>query len=98
MAAHVFPGVFLVCIPYVSDWPYVCVAFITLSLGMNGASTVTNLQNSHDLAPNYASTVYGIINTAGTTAGFITPLVVTHFTKERVIAKTKYIIANKKLY
>lgn len=74
---------FLIAMPYVSDQPYVCVAFITLSLGFNGASTTTNLQNSHDLAPNYAATVYGFINTAGTTTGFITPLVVAYFTRDR---------------
>lgn len=57
---------------------------MTLSLGFNGASTVTNLQNCHDLAPNYAATLYGIMNTAGTTAGFITPLVVAYFTQDQV--------------
>lgn len=83
LLAHVVPGMFLVALPYVSDRPYVCVAFITLSLGFNGASTTTNLQNSHDLAPNYAATLYGFINTAGTTTGFITPLVVAYFTRDR---------------
>lgn len=63
--------------------PYVCVALITLSLGFNGASTVTNLQNSQDLAPNFAGTLYGIINFVGTTTGFITPTLVAHFTKEQ---------------
>lgn len=64
---------------------YVCVALITLSLGFNGASTMTNLQNAQDLAPNYAGTVYGIINFVGATSGFITPLVVSYFTAEKVI-------------
>lgn len=82
--AHVVPGLFLLGMTYVSDEPYMCVAFMTLSLGFNGASTVTNLQNCHDLAPNYAATLYGIMNTAGTTAGFITPLVVAFFTQEQV--------------
>lgn len=85
------PGLFLIALPYVSDQPYVCVTFMTLSLGFNGASTVTNLQNSHDLAPNYAATLYGIINTAGTTAGFITPLVVAHFTQERVSIPSNFL-------
>lgn len=65
------------------DKPYVCVTLITLSLGFNGASTVTNLQNSQDLAPNFAGTLYGIINFFGTTTGFITPVLVAHFTKDR---------------
>lgn len=51
---------------------------------------MTNLQNSQDLAPNYAGTVYGIVNFVGTTSGFITPLVVSHFTAERVISTKVY--------
>ena len=57
---------------------------MTLSLGFNGCATLTNLLNSHDLAPNFAGTLYGIINTAGTTAGFLAPMVVAYFTKENV--------------
>lgn len=57
--AHVIPGLFLIALPYVSNRPYVCVTFVTLSLGFNGAGVMTNLQNSQDLAPNYAGTVYG---------------------------------------
>jgi ACS family sodium-dependent inorganic phosphate cotransporter len=60
------------------------VAVITLSLGFNGAATVTNLQNSQDLAPNFAGTLYGIINFVGTTSGFITPIIVAYFTKDGV--------------
>lgn len=62
--------------------PYICVLIIILSLGFNGAATVTNLQNSQDLAPNYAGSLYGIINFFGTTSGFISPLVVAYFTHE----------------
>lgn len=76
------PGLFLVGMCFVNK-PFVCVTLITLSLGFNGASTVTNLQNSQDLAPNYAGTLYGIINFFGTTTGFITPALVAHFTHER---------------
>ena len=64
--------------------PYVCVAIITASLGFNGAATMTNLQNSQDLAPNYAGSLYGIINFVGTTSGFISPMIVAHFTAEKV--------------
>lgn len=64
--------------------PYVCVAIMTLSLGFNGAATVTNLQNSQDLAPNYAGTLYGTINCLGTTPGFFSPMIVAAFTKEEV--------------
>lgn len=43
---------------------------------------MTNLQNSQDLAPNYAGTLYAIINFIGTSTGFITPALVAEFTKE----------------
>ncbi len=60
ISAHIIPGLFLIALPYVgSERPYVCVTFVTLSLGFNGAGVMTNLQNSQDLAPNYAGTVYG---------------------------------------
>jgi MFS transporter, ACS family, solute carrier family 17 (sodium-dependent inorganic phosphate cotransporter), other len=57
---------------------------MTLSLGFNGAATMTNLQNTQDLAPNYAGTLYGIINFVGTTSGFISPMIVAHFTENEV--------------
>jgi ACS family sodium-dependent inorganic phosphate cotransporter len=54
------------------------------SKGFNGAATMTNLQNSQDLAPNFAGSLYGIINFVGTTSGFLTPLIVAHFTEHGV--------------
>uniref|UniRef100_A0A182F445 Major facilitator superfamily (MFS) profile domain-containing protein n=1 Tax=Anopheles albimanus TaxID=7167 RepID=A0A182F445_ANOAL len=83
LLAHIIPGLFLVGLIYIGFDPYVCVAIITLSLGFNGASTMTNLQNSQDLAPNFAGTLYGIINFVGTSSGFISPMLVAHFTAER---------------
>ncbi|GAB0086408.1 sialin-like [Sergentomyia squamirostris] len=55
---------------------------MTISLAFNGASVLTNTANCQDLAPNYAGTLYGIMNTFSTTAGFIAPLVVAAFTKD----------------
>lgn len=57
---------------------------MALSMAFNGSVVLTNLQNAHDLSPNYAGTVYGIVNSIGTTAGFLTPLVVAYFTHENV--------------
>ena len=68
---------------------YICVAIITMSLGFNGAATMTNLQNSQDLAPNYAGSLYGIINFVGTTSGFISPVLVAHFTEHGVSINSK---------
>lgn len=81
--AHIVPGLFLIGLCFVHE-PYTCVALITLSLGFNGASVLTNLQNSQDLAPNFAGTLYGTMNAIGTTTGFLTPLLVAHFTRYEV--------------
>lgn len=88
--AHIIPGLLLLGLAFIGNNPYWCVAIITMSLGFNGASTLTNLQNSQDLAPNYAGTLYGAINFVGTTTGFLTPLVVGHFTETRVSINFRY--------
>lgn len=69
---------------FINDRPYFCITFMTASLGFNGAAAMTNLLNSQDLSPNYAGTLYSIINTAGTTAGFLAPILIAFFTKESV--------------
>lgn len=102
--AHIIPGLLLTGLCFVEGYPYVAVALVTLSLGFNGSATLTNLQNSQDLSPNYAGeyfpssglnhvktnrkliklgSLYGIVNFFGTTAGFLSPLVVAHFTYEK---------------
>ncbi|KAI8038522.1 hypothetical protein M5D96_008422 [Drosophila gunungcola] len=78
---HILPGVMLIILAYFGRDPYVCVAIMTISLGFNGAATASNLANSQDLAPNYAGTLYGIINCVGTTPGIFSPLIVAAFTK-----------------
>lgn len=45
LLAHIIPAMFLIGMGFVED-PYVSVALMTLSLGFNGASTMTSLQNS----------------------------------------------------
>lgn len=61
-----------------------CVSLIVACLGVNGASTITNLVNAQDLAPNFVATLYGVMNFLGTTAGFIAPMLVAHFTSDMV--------------
>ncbi|XP_059611115.1 sialin-like [Phlebotomus argentipes] len=81
MTSHIIPGVLIIVMGFVDD-AYISVAILTLLYGFNGSSTVTNMQNCQDLAPNYAGTLYGIMNTFTTTAGFIAPMVVAHFTED----------------
>lgn len=59
---------------------------MALSFGLNGAVTQTAFANIHDLTPNYAASVLSIANFFGGTSGFVTPLVVTYFTKDNVSA------------
>uniref|UniRef100_T1PC44 Major Facilitator Superfamily protein n=1 Tax=Musca domestica TaxID=7370 RepID=T1PC44_MUSDO len=82
LPSHIIPGILLIILAYFGKDPYVCVAIMTISLGFNGAATASNLQNSQDLAPNYAGTLYGIINCVGTTPGIFSPLIVAAFTEE----------------
>lgn len=81
----------LIILAYFGRDPYVCVAIMTISLGFNGAATASNLANSQDLAPNYAGTLYGIINCIGTTPGIFSPLIVAAFTKEEVCWQDSHI-------
>lgn len=85
--AHVLPGLLLFSIRFVNDNPIHCVILITIAMGFNGATTVVNLANSLDLAPNYAATLSSIINTFATLGGIIAPMVVTYFTREHVSVK-----------
>uniref|UniRef100_A0A8D8CG37 Sialin n=3 Tax=Culex pipiens TaxID=7175 RepID=A0A8D8CG37_CULPI len=81
--SHLIPAVFLIIIPFVGQDPLVCVGLIVSCLGFNGASTITNLVNAQDLAPNFAATLYGFMNFLGTTAGFLAPMLVAYFTAEK---------------
>ncbi|XP_061379217.1 uncharacterized transporter slc-17.2-like isoform X2 [Danaus plexippus] len=79
--SHIIPGILLVLLVYTGCSTALSVAMITMSMGFNGAATLTNLQNHQDLAPNYAGTLYGIANFIGSTAGFFTPMITAYFTK-----------------
>lgn len=82
--SHIIPGVLLVLLVYAGCSTALSVALITMSMGFNGAATLTNLQNHQDLAPNYAGTLYGIANFVGSTAGFFTPMITAYFTRSGV--------------
>lgn len=85
--AHVLPGCFLFSMIWVGCDAILSVVLITISLGLNGASTLTNLQNNQDLAPNFAGTIYGIINCFGGMSGFFAPMLTGYLTSESVSFK-----------
>lgn len=82
--AHIIPGILLFGFCYIENSPRMCILLITLSLGFNGAATMTSSQNPQDLAPNFAASVFGLVNFFATTSGFLSPLVVSYFTREKV--------------
>lgn len=90
--SHFIPGLLLFGLIYVGCDVVACVALITLSLGLNGASTITNIQNNQDLAPNYAGTIYGMINCFGGTTGFFTPMITGYLTEQHSGLKEWHII------
>lgn len=45
---------------------------------------MTSSQNPQDLAPNFAGSVFGLANFFATTSGFLSPLAVSYFTREKV--------------
>ncbi|XP_031626879.1 sialin-like [Contarinia nasturtii] len=71
--SHILPGLLLLAVPYIKNTGLI-ISLLTLSLGFNGSATLTNLQNSQDLAPNFAGTLYSIINGIGFSSGFFGPL------------------------
>jgi len=60
------------------------IIMLILALAFNGAACQTSLQNHQDLAPNYAGSLYGIMNTFGSFPGFIIPPIIGALTNERV--------------
>lgn len=71
LTAHFIPGLFLIGVMFVGDQPYICLAFITIALCFNSAVVITCLHNAHDLAPNFASTIFGFTALFGTTPGYL---------------------------
>lgn len=80
--SHFIPGIFLIIQTFVGCHVHWAILFITLSLASNGASTLTNLSNAQDLAPNFAGSLYGIANCIGSTTGFISPMIVGYLTAQ----------------
>lgn len=83
--AHVIPGIFLVCIPLVSESPYWCIAFMVLSYGFSGAGAMGGFVNLQEIAPNYATTVMGVVTSFTNWNGFLAPMLVAHFTRDNVM-------------
>lgn len=69
-------AVSLILAGYVStDDVYVCLIFLTVSVGSSALCTGGFAVNIIDLAPQYTGVLMGIVNAAGTLAGIIAPIV-----------------------
>ncbi|VEN43806.1 unnamed protein product [Callosobruchus maculatus] len=73
--SHIIPGILLIGIPFAECQAIIVVALLIVSMGVNGAAVLTNLQNPQDLAPNFAGSIFGIISFIGGTTGFIVPAI-----------------------
>lgn len=60
------------------------VILLVISMGLNGAATITNLRNPQDLAPNFAGTLFGIMSFFGGFTGFIVPAILGQLIKHGV--------------
>ncbi|KAJ8959661.1 hypothetical protein NQ318_021849, partial [Aromia moschata] len=82
--SHILPGLALISIGFMGCSWIPIVVMLILSMALNGAAVVTNLQNPQDLAPNFAGTIFGIISFIGGNTGFIAPVVTAAFIREYV--------------
>lgn len=81
--SHVGPAVALIIMTYAGCDAITAIVMLILALTFNGAACQTNLQNHQDLAPNFAGSLYGIMNTFGSFPGFIIPPIIGALTNER---------------
>ena len=84
LTAHMGPAIALVVMTYAGCDAVTAMIMLIVALTFNGAACQTNLQNHQDLAPNYAGSLYGIMNTFGSFPGFIIPPIIGALTNERV--------------
>lgn len=69
--AHIIPGVILISMCYTTEYPVYSAALDVFTNAIMGAINLTVNQNSQDLSPNFASSIYGIVNFTGSIGGFI---------------------------
>ncbi|XP_034187553.2 sialin isoform X2 [Osmia lignaria lignaria] len=81
--SHMGPAVCLVIMTYAGCDAITAIVMLILALTFNGAACQTSLQNHQDLAPNFAGSLYGIMNTFGSFPGFIIPPIIGALTNER---------------
>lgn len=78
------PAICLIIMTYAGCDATTLMVMLILALTFNGAACQTSLVNHQDLAPNFAGSLYGVMNTFGSFSGFIIPPIIGALTNERV--------------
>ncbi|XP_035724577.1 sialin-like [Vespa mandarinia] len=81
--SHMGPAVALIIMTYAGCDATTAMVMLILALTFNGAACQTSLVNHQDLAPNFAGSLYGVMNTFGSFPGFIIPPIIGALTNER---------------
>lgn len=83
IASHILTGLSLCFMFFLKDHKYLVISMLVLMMIFNGAAVVTVLINPQDLSPNFAGTLYGIMNFFGGFSGIIIPALVKSITTEK---------------
>ncbi|XP_069699797.1 putative inorganic phosphate cotransporter [Periplaneta americana] len=81
--SNLVPALFLFLMAVMGCNPYYSIICLTLSLGFNGASVGSSVANPHDLAPNFAGTIFGIQATLGSLFNAFSGFIAGAITKDK---------------
>eukprot|EP00794_Sanderia_malayensis_P011315 gene11315-12500_t len=79
-----FEAVFVLLVAYASS-KNIAILGLTLAVGFSGLTSSGHLVNHLDIAPRYASLLFGITNCLATIPGILSPTIVGIITKNEVI-------------
>jgi MFS family permease len=82
------PSLSLVWLAFVGCNSTQAILALCLASGLNSGKYAGTQMSFYDMSPNYAGTILGIANTAGSATGFISPIVTGALTQEvRILEK-----------
>ncbi|XP_066585126.1 sialin-like [Prorops nasuta] len=77
--SHFIPAIMLLMAAYANCHEFLTNFYFFLALAFNGAASVAILLNNHDLSPNFACVLYGVMNSVGGVSGIIISRMVQEF-------------------
>ncbi|XP_076041257.1 putative transporter slc-17.2 isoform X2 [Oratosquilla oratoria] len=72
--ALLLPALCLIPVAYSGCRPVLNIGFLCLAMFFNGANSIVSIANIMDISPNYAGTLLGMANTAGSLSSFLAPV------------------------